>query len=53
MAMESQNIRPEEDERLAGSVGKHATLDLGVMSSSPTLGVQITKKIHKLKKKKT
>ena len=32
-----------ENERcLAGSVGGTATFDLGVMSSSPTLGVMIT-----------
>ena len=32
---------------------EHMTLGLGVMSSSPTLGVEITKNIHicKLKKK--
>ena len=33
---------------VAGSIGR-ATLDLGVMSSSPTFGAEITKK-NKLKK---
>lgn len=31
---------------------EHVALDLGVASLSPTLGVEITKKINKLKKKK-
>ena len=40
---------PTMGARLAQSV-EHATLDLGVVSSSPVLGVEITKKKKKKKK---
>ena len=35
---------------LAGLLVKHASLDLGVLSSSPTLGIEITLKIKSFKK---